>query len=140
MIRCLIEGNWNLPEYANAASASTVKMGRCNVSTTLVEDAAFHTGIVNEALCCWRGDKVIPQAVVDKTETERRSISRADMRLTTEHIHLVHDHVAVSDGVGDAVDVGSQRGKLIVLTLEIDSVLEDEALNASIWGSPDGVT
>lgn len=62
------------------------------------------------------------------------------MRLTTEQIHLVHEHVAVSDGVGDVVDVSFQRGKLIVLTLAIDSVLEQEALNVSIWGSQDGTT
>jgi hypothetical protein len=82
----------------------------------------------------------MPQAAGDKTKTQRRSIGRAYMRLAAERIDLVHDHIAVSDGVGDAVDVGSQRGKLIVLTLEIDSVLEQEALNVSIWGSADGFT
>jgi|SRR5579871_6886293 len=43
-----------------------------------------------------------------------------------------------SDGCGPVFELSSlERGKLVVLTLEINCVLEQETLVVSIWGSPD---
>jgi hypothetical protein len=51
---------------------------------------------------------------------------------------LMHESIARSDGNGPEIDLGSQRGKLLVLTLGITRILEQESLEVSVWGSPDG--
>jgi hypothetical protein len=44
-----------------------------------------------------------------------------------------------SDGSGPALELSpSERGKLLMVTLVINTVLEHETLFVSIWGSPDG--
>lgn len=43
-----------------------------------------------------------------------------------------------SDGAGPAVELGPLRGKLLVVTLGINHVVEQEALAISIWGSATG--
>jgi hypothetical protein len=46
--------------------------------------------------------------------------------------------VACSDGYGPVFELSpSEHGKLLVLTLVIDGVVEQETLFVSIWGSPD---
>lgn len=50
---------------------------------------------------------------------------------------LVPEHIENTNGVGPVVELGSDREKLMILTLAIDRVLEQEALQVSIWGSPD---
>ena len=50
---------------------------------------------------------------------------------------LFSEHIARADGIGPDVDLAGDRGKLLVITLGIDRVLEQEALTISIWGSPD---
>ena len=53
--------------------------------------------------------------------------------------YLIPEHVAYTDGIGPVVDVGTHQGKLLVLTLGIDLVIERESLSVSVWGSRDGV-
>jgi hypothetical protein len=40
--------------------------------------------------------------------------------------------------MGPEIDLGSKRGKLLVLTLGITRILEQESLEVSVWGSADG--
>jgi hypothetical protein len=51
---------------------------------------------------------------------------------------LLPEVEAQSDGAGPEVDIGQDRGKLLVLTLSIDHVTEQEGLIIAVWGSPDG--
>lgn len=51
---------------------------------------------------------------------------------------LLPESIARSDGKGPDVDLGSQQGKLLVLTLGVTRILEQESLEVSIWGSADG--
>ena len=51
---------------------------------------------------------------------------------------LLPESVARSDGMGPEIGLGSKRGKLIVLTLGITRVIEQEILEVSVWGSSDG--
>jgi hypothetical protein len=51
---------------------------------------------------------------------------------------LLPESVARSDGKGPEIDLGSKRGKLLVLTLGITRILEQESLEVSVWGSIDG--
>ena len=41
-------------------------------------------------------------------------------------------------GDGPAVDVSSAAGKILLLTLNITDVIEQQSLDVSVWGSPDG--
>jgi hypothetical protein len=50
---------------------------------------------------------------------------------------LVPENIARTDGIGPDIDLAVDRGKLLVITLGIDRVLEQEALTISIWGSSD---
>jgi len=51
---------------------------------------------------------------------------------------LLPESIARADGTGPEIDLGSKRGKLLVLTLGITRILEQESLEVSVWGSPDG--
>src|SRR5581483_12391165 len=51
---------------------------------------------------------------------------------------LLPESIARADGAGPEMDLGRNRGKLLVLTLGITRILEQESLEVSIWGSPDG--
>ena len=51
---------------------------------------------------------------------------------------LLPESVARADGNGPEFDLGSKRGKLLVLTLGITRIIEQESLEVSIWGSCDG--
>src|ERR1700728_3626244 len=54
---------------------------------------------------------------------------------------LVSDKTVVSSkGDGPAVDIGGAAGRVFLLTLEINSILEQESLELSIFGSSDGAT
>ena len=51
--------------------------------------------------------------------------------------YVVPDCAACSDGCGPVFELSSsERGKLLVVTLAINCVLEYETLFVSIWGSP----
>jgi len=41
-------------------------------------------------------------------------------------------------GAGPALDLGGNRGGLLLLTLGITRIIEQESLDVSIWGSVDG--
>ena len=51
---------------------------------------------------------------------------------------VLPESVARADGFGPEVDLGRMRGRLLVLTLGITRILEQESLEVSIWGSSDG--
>lgn len=51
---------------------------------------------------------------------------------------LVSDTERREEGAGDALDLGDSKGKLVKLTLGITRIIEQESLDISIWGSPDG--
>jgi hypothetical protein len=51
---------------------------------------------------------------------------------------LLPESIARADGMGPEIDLGSKRGKLLVLTLGITRILEQESLEVTVWGSPDG--
>lgn len=53
---------------------------------------------------------------------------------------LLPESIARSDGKGPEIDLGSKRGKLLVLTLGVTRILEQESLEVSVWGSTDGET
>jgi hypothetical protein len=50
---------------------------------------------------------------------------------------LLPENIARTDGIGPDVDLAVDRGKLLVITLGIEQVLEQERLTISVWGSPD---
>ena len=51
---------------------------------------------------------------------------------------LLPEGIARADGTGPEFDLGPKRGKLLVLTLEITRIIEQESLDVSVWGSADG--
>jgi len=52
--------------------------------------------------------------------------------------YVVPECAACSDGCGPVFELSSsERGKLLVVTLAINCVLEQETMFVSIWGSPD---
>jgi hypothetical protein len=51
---------------------------------------------------------------------------------------LLPENVSREDGAGPVMDLGRAEGKLISLTLGITRIVEQESLDVSIWGSPDG--
>jgi len=50
---------------------------------------------------------------------------------------LLPEGIARADGTGPEFDLGPKRGKLLVLTLEITRIIEQESLEVFVWGSPD---
>jgi hypothetical protein len=54
---------------------------------------------------------------------------------------LVAAHTTVSaKGDGPAIDVGGAASKVFLVTLAITKIIEQESLDLSIFGSPDGAT
>ena len=53
---------------------------------------------------------------------------------------LLPESIARADGKGPENDLGPKRGKLLVLTLGITRILEQESLEVSVWGSSDSET
>jgi hypothetical protein len=53
-------------------------------------------------------------------------------------ISLLREKLFQVDGVGQSIDVSRETGKLLVLTLGITRILEQESIEVSIWGSTDG--
>jgi len=52
--------------------------------------------------------------------------------------YLLPNSVHEIDGIGPTVALGQERGKLLVVTLGIDEVVNRHLLLVSLWGSPDG--
>ena len=51
---------------------------------------------------------------------------------------LLPDHVARSNGEGAPLPLESARGKLLLVTLGIERIVESESLEVTVWGSADG--
>ena len=51
---------------------------------------------------------------------------------------LLKERVVRSDGSGPVIELGSDAGKLHVLTLGITRIVEHQSLEVSVWGSADG--
>jgi len=51
---------------------------------------------------------------------------------------LLPESIARADGTGPEFELGSKKGKLLVLTLGITRIIEQESLEVLVWGSPDG--
>ena len=56
----------------------------------------------------------------------------------TKPLYLLPEHLSRTDGTGPALDLGAKTGKLLVVTLGINHVVEHGGLIVSIWGSEDG--
>ena len=53
---------------------------------------------------------------------------------------LLSETIARTDGFGPVADVSQEAGKLLVLTLGITRIIEQESLDVSIFGSQDQTT
>jgi hypothetical protein len=51
---------------------------------------------------------------------------------------LLPESIVRADGTGPEIDLGSKRGKLLVVTLGITRILEQESLEITVCGSCDG--
>ena len=51
--------------------------------------------------------------------------------------YLVPECVVFRDGASQTVELGPNRGKLLVVTLHVHSVTEQDGLMVSVWGSAD---
>ena len=51
---------------------------------------------------------------------------------------LLPESIVRADGKGPEIDLGSKRGKLLVLTLGITRILEQQSLEITVCGSVDG--
>jgi hypothetical protein len=52
---------------------------------------------------------------------------------------LIPEKTVVRDkGEGPAVDVSAAAGKVLLLRLNITDIIEQQSLDVSVWGSPDG--
>jgi len=51
---------------------------------------------------------------------------------------LLPETTVREDGNGSDLDLGASKGRLVLLTLGITRIIEQESLDVSIWGSVDG--
>ena len=76
--------------------------------------------------------EVVPEVIDNESPSDReRSKYGAEPKC------LLADSVQRVDGFGPAVDLGEYRGKLLVVTLSVNAVVERTGLTVSLWGSPD---
>lgn len=52
---------------------------------------------------------------------------------------VLADGVRREDGASEAVPLGAAGGKLLIVTLGVTSIIEQESLDVSLWGSRDGL-
>jgi hypothetical protein len=50
---------------------------------------------------------------------------------------LVPEQIVREDGTGPELELGPSEGKLLLLTLGITRIIEQESLDVSVWGSAD---
>jgi hypothetical protein len=62
------------------------------------------------------------------------------MTVTNEIILVPPGTVATAKGDGPAIDVGGAAGRVLLLTLTITKIIEQESLDVSVFGSADGTT
>jgi hypothetical protein len=53
-------------------------------------------------------------------------------------IFLLNETIVEESGKGLALDLGGSSGKPLLLVLRVNEVIEQESLQVSVWGSPDG--
>ncbi len=53
---------------------------------------------------------------------------------------LVAETVVREEGAGQEIPLGASQGRPLTLTLGITRIIEQESLDISVWGSPDGST
>jgi len=75
-------------------------------------------------------------AVDNKTSLAKSLLLEESMKKAR---YLLPEHVSRHDGIGPAMELGPDCGKLLVITLGINHVIEHGGLIVSIWGSEDGV-
>lgn len=51
---------------------------------------------------------------------------------------LVPEITVREAGTSQDISLGDQRGQVLILTLGITRIIEQESIDVSIWGSPDG--
>jgi hypothetical protein len=78
------------------------------------------------------------EVVAEMIGDESRS-GRKRSKSSCEPKCLLSDSVRRLDGIGPAVDLAEYRGKLLVVTLGVNAVVERTGLTVSVWGSPDQV-
>ena len=76
--------------------------------------------------------EVVPEVIENESLSERQRSKYA-----AEPMCLLADSVHRLDGFGPAVELGEYRGKLLVVTLSVNAVVERTGLTVSVWGSPD---
>jgi len=59
---------------------------------------------------------------------------------TSESVLVPAGTVATTKGDGQAVDVSGASSRVFLVTLSITRIIEQESLDVSIYGSPDGTT
>jgi hypothetical protein len=79
--------------------------------------------------------EVLPAETIDDEIRPGRQRSKC----SCEPKCLLPDSVRRVDGVGNAVDLDEYRGKLLVVTLGVNAVVERTGLTVSVWGSPDQI-
>ena len=52
---------------------------------------------------------------------------------------LMPESVIREDAEGPEISLGSAQGKVVLLTLGITRIIEQESIDVSVWGSPDRV-
>jgi hypothetical protein len=62
------------------------------------------------------------------------------MTVTNEIILVPLGTVATAKGDGPAIDVGGAAGRVLLVTLAITKIIEQESLDVSVFGSADGTT
>jgi hypothetical protein len=83
----------------------------------------------------------IAEMIGDEIRPERQQLraERQQSKGSGEPKCLLSDSVRRIDGFGPAVDLGDSRGKLLVVTLGVNAVVERTGLTVSVWGSADQV-
>jgi hypothetical protein len=51
---------------------------------------------------------------------------------------LLPETVVRDNGASPEVELGTSRGKTLTITLGVTRIIEQESLEVSVWGSPDG--
>jgi hypothetical protein len=59
-------------------------------------------------------------------------------QLSAGPTYLVPESIKKCDGMGPAIQLDALSGKLLVVTLGINQVVEQEGLEVSVWGSASG--
>ena len=54
-------------------------------------------------------------------------------------VFLLPETTVREAGNGSALDLGGSQGRLVLLTLGITRIIEQESLDVAIWGSADGI-